>query len=304
MKKKRLAAKVRIITIVKILIPIVLIVGVGILAAPAVFFYKISHPGPFEEPLNPSYYLLDSSDIRATSNDGTEINGWWITGKEGAAGIVLSPGYGMSRSDVLSLAAALHAKGFNVLIYGQRGSSASTRKTSTLGLKESEDMLTAVHFVQERPESDRMRIGIWGVDVGAYSAILAAASVPEVRAIAADSVFESAYDFLDVKLDEEYGLNYRMLQSGCGLILKLICVGMGCPRGGELPVEVLSDRALLFITGENRLKLGRLTTALCNRLPSKKEIISFKTSRVHMMKGKEFPDYDSRVTDFFLQNLQ
>ncbi|MBN2317884.1 MAG: hypothetical protein JXR49_02355 [Acidobacteria bacterium] len=302
--KQRLPAKVRIVNIIKKILLAAVILGIVIVAIPSVLFYKVSHSGLAEEPLNPSYYLLKFSDVRVTSNDGKEINGWWIPGDDDSAGIILSPGYGMSRSDVLSLATELHSKDFNILIYGQRGSSASPQKMSTFGLKESEDLLPAIDFVQSRPECDRMRIGIWGVDVGAYSAMLAAASVPEVRAVAADSVFGSAYEFLDVKIEEKYGLNNRMLQFGCKQILKLLCMATGSPGGREISYKGLSECSFLFITGENRKKMGRLTASLYEKMPSKKEIISFETSRIHMMKGKEFQDYDRQVADFFLQNLQ
>ena len=142
------------------------------------------------------------------------------------------------------------------------------------------------------------------MDVGAYSALLAAASVPEVRAVVADSVFESAYEFLDVKIGEEYGVSNRLLLFGCRQILKLFCMMTGSSGDREIPVEDLSDCSLLFITGENRKKLGRLTTSLYEKMPPKKEIISFEASRIHMMKEKEFQDYDKQVTDFFLQNLE
>ncbi len=302
--KQRLPAKVRIFKLLKKMLIAFVILGVVIVAIPSVLFFTISHPDPVGEQLNPSYYLLEFSDIRATSDDGEEINGWWIPGGKGSAGIVLSPGYGMSRSDVLSLATALHSKGYNVFIYAQRGSSASARKTSTFGLKESEDMLHAIHFVQSRPESDRTSIGIWGVDVGAYSALLAAASVAEVRAIAADSAFESPYEFLDLMIDEEYGLNNRMLQFGCRQILRLFSTATGSPGVREMPFEGPYNCSFLFIIGENRKKLGRLTTSLYGKIPPKKEIISFGTSRIHMMKGEEFQDYDRQVTDFFLQSLR
>ncbi len=298
---KRLSLKGRIL---KVFLPAALILCACILAVPVVFFYKVSHLEPTAEPLNPSYYLLESSDVRVTSGDGNEINGWWIAGNQGAAGIVLSPGYGMNRSDVLSLATALHAKGFNILIFGQSCSSASTRKTSTFGLKESGDMLTAIQFVLKKPECDGTRIGIWGVDVGAYSALCAPEAVPGVRAIAADGPFDSPYDFMNLLIEEDYGLNYPMLQFGCRQILRLVSIGTGPPGSERIPGESLSDCALLFITGENRKKLGRLTAALYDRLSSKKEIISFETSRIHMMKGKEFQDYDRQVTDFFVQNLR
>ena len=302
--KQRLPAKVRIFKLLKKMLIAFVILGVVVVAIPSVLFFKISRPDSVGEQLNPSYYLLEFSDIRATSDDGKDINGWWIPGEQGFAGIVLSPGYGMSRSDVLSLATALHLKGFNILIYAQRGSSASADKTSTFGIEESGDLLSAIHFIQSRPESDQTRIGIWGVDVGAYSALLAAASIPEVKAVAADSVFESPYEFLDLMIDEEYGLNSRMLQFGCRQVLRLFCKATGSPVGREMPFEDLSNCTFLFIIGENRKKLGRLTTSLYSKMPPKKEIISFGTSRIHMMKGEEFQDYDRQVTDFFLQRMR
>ena len=104
-------------------------------------------------------------------------------------------------------------------------------------------------------------------------------------------------------IDEEYGLNNRMLQFGCRQILKLFCMATGSPGSGEVPFESFSNCSFLFITGENRKKLGRLTTSLYGKMPPKKEIVSFETSRIHMMKGEEFQDYDRQVTDFFLQRM-
>jgi len=301
---QRLPAKTRYINSIKKILPAVAILCVGILAIPSFLFYKATHPRESQEPLNPSYHLLKSSNIRITSLSDNEINGWWIPGTKGSAGIVLAPGHGMTRSDTLSLATVLHEKGFNILIYGQRGSSASSEKSSTLGLKETEDMLSILQFMQDMPESDPSRIGIWGVDVGAYSALQTAASVPEVRAIAVDSVFESVFDFLDIRIDEEFNLDNRILQFGCRQIFQVLYATSGLLGIKEIPIEKLADRSLLFITGENRQKLGQLTTALYNKLPAGKEMISFKTSRIHLMKGNEFQGYDRQVADFFQQNLQ
>ncbi|MBN2241532.1 MAG: hypothetical protein JW793_02485 [Acidobacteria bacterium] len=301
--KQRLTAKVRIVHTLGKLLLAVLVLGLIAIAAPGFLFYKVSRPAMAGETLDPSYYLLKYSTIRVHADNGRETDGWWIAGKRGAPGIVLYPGFGMTRSDVLSLASALSSAEFNILIFAQRGSGASPPQSSTFGLKESRDLISAIHSVQKRPESDPARIGIWGVDVGAYSALVAAGSIPEVRAIAADSVFESAYEFLDIRLGEAYGVRNRWLQFGCGQMLKLLSAATGSAGGNEIPFESLSDRSLLLIQGGNRRELGRLTGDLYAKLRSKKEMISFDTSRVHMMKGEEFQDYDRRVTDFFLRNL-
>jgi pimeloyl-ACP methyl ester carboxylesterase len=286
------------------ILPAAIILGLGILAIPCLLVYKVSIFRMSQETLDPSLHLLEFSDVRIISRDGNEIHGWWIPGVAGFAGIVLAPGFGMNRSDALSLATVLHKEGFSILVYGQRGSSASSEKASTLGLKEDKDMLSILQFIQERPEIDPSRIGIWGVDVGAYSALQAAATEPEVRAIAADSVYESISNFLDIRIDEEFHLENRLLQFGCEQVYRLFYITSGSLSDKGIPVEKLVDRSLLFITGENRKKLGFLTTALYEKLPSEKEIISFKTSRVHLMKEEDFQGYDRRVADFFLQNLQ
>ena len=301
---QRLPTKTRFINSIKKILPAAILMGIGILAIPSFLFYKATYPEASQEPANPSYHLLKSSDVRITSLSNNEMNGWWIPGIKGSAGIVLAPGYGMTRSDALSLAVVLHAEGFNILIYGQRGSSASSKRSSTLGLKEAEDMLSVLQFIKDRPETDSTRIGIWGVDIGAYSALQAASSVPEVRAIALDGVFESVFDFLDVRIDEELHLDNRILQFGCRQIFRVVYATSGSLGIKEIPDEKLADRSLLFITGENRQKLGNLTTALYDKLPARKEMISFKTSRIHLMKGNELQGYDRQVTDFFRQNLQ
>ena len=300
---QRLSAKSYFIANIKLILPAAIFLIAGLIAVPVLVVYLVTH-SETQESLNPSYYLLSSSDIRITANEGTEISGWWIPGEEGSAGIVLAPGYGMSRSEALSLAAALHDKGFNILIFGQRGSSASSEKSSTLGLKEKEDMLLAVQFLQSRPESDRSRVGIWGVDIGAYSALQAAISVPEVRAIAADSVYESILDFLDIRIEEELNLDNGLLQFGCRQVFRLLHIPSGSLGSLKLPVEQLPDRPYLFITGENRKRLGQLAATLYEKLPSKKEIVSLKTSRVRLTKGNESKEYDSEVADFFQQYLQ
>jgi pimeloyl-ACP methyl ester carboxylesterase len=301
---QRVSAKAYFLSSIKIILPAAILLIAGIIAIPSVLVYLITHPDS-QEPINPSYYLLTSSDVRITADDGTDINGWWIPGEEDSPGIALATGYGMSRSGALSLATELHKRGFNILIPAQRGSSVSSEKSSTFGLKESGDMLSALRFLKHRPESNNALIGIWGVDVGAYSALQAAADSPEVRAIAADSPYDSIYDFLDVRLEEEFVLENRLIQFGCRQIFRLIRITSGSLSGTRIPVERLSDRSLLLIRGDNRKKLGELTSALYEKLPSpKKELISLKTSRVRLTKEGESKEYDMIVADFFQQNLK
>lgn len=302
--RQRLPVTARISRGARILLPtaVLLIVCVG--AFPGIVLYQITRPAASREPTDPSFYMLESSDIEVTSDGGDRIQGWWIPGGDGAAGVILAPGFGMSRSDALSLAAALQKNGFNVFLYGQRGGSASHEKSSTFGLKEAGDMLLAVQFVQSRAESGRTHIGLWGVDVGAYAALQAAATIPEVRAIAADSAYASISDFLNVRISEEFELDHPLLRFGCIQIFRIRHMASGALRARRIPVEKLSGRSILIVTGDNRKTLGRMATALYDTLPPGAEKVSLETSRIHLMEGDALQDYDALMVDFFRKNLQ
>ena len=302
--KRQTPARIQSGKLFRAILPAVAIVVIGVLVILGFFIYKISYPGAVPESVNPSHYLLPSLDILMSSTKGKAIPAWWIPGLKGAPGIILSPGYGMSRSDALSLAVELREKGFNLLVYDQRGSGGAPRGASSLGLYETEDMLGAVQYMRDRPESDGEKIGIWGVDIGALAAFRAAAVSPEVRAVAADSVFQSPSDFLNYRIEEDFGLNNRVLQFGCHQIFKLVHLRGSISSNTELPLRQLSERNILFIKGENRRRLGYRTTAIYDALKPQKELISFKTARVHLMSGEDLKSYDRQVVNFFHLNLK
>ena len=282
-------------------LPAAIILIAGALAILGVLVYKLSYPGAVQETANPSHYLLPSLEVTVPAGK-KDLPGWWIPGLKSAPGIILAPGYGMSRSDALSLAAALHEAGFNLLVYTPRGS--TEKSASTLGLRETADMLEAIKLVQGRPESNRERLGIWGVDVGANAALRAAAECKEVRAIIADSAFESVADFLGYKIAEDFGVDSRILQLGTYQIFRLAHIAGGAFKGGALDPQALSDRTILFIKGENRQGLGNLATAIYDKIQPQKEMISFKTARVRVMSGEDLRSYDRHVTNFFHLNLR
>jgi hypothetical protein len=289
---------------IQLILPAAAILVVGAGAIFSILIYKISHPEAVPEAVNPSYYLMPSLEVNIPSVNDTQIPAWWIPGLKGAPGIILATGYGMNRSDGLSLAAVLHQDGFNLLVFSQRGSYVALSRASTLGLYEAEDMLNAVRFLQKRPESNGTRVGIWGVDVSARGALKAAATFPEIQAIAADSVFDLVSDFLDFRIAEDFGLNNRIIAFGCYQVFRLAYLFSGIPMSEQLPLQAISDRAVLFIKGDNRKLLGSLTAAVYDKVLPQKEMISLKTARIHLMSGEDLRNYDRQVASFFHLNLQ
>jgi uncharacterized protein len=298
------AAKAQFGRLFRTILPACAILLAGIVVIIGVLIYRISNPGDVPEGLNPSqyFYSLPSLEVSIPSTRSPEIAGWWIPGLKDAPGIILAPGYGMNRVDALSLASALHQEGFNLLIYNQRGNGPSSKGASTLGLYEAKDMEDAIHFMQNRPESNPKSIGIWGVDVGANAAMKAAAQFPEVRAIVADSLYEDIADFLSYRIAEDFGLDNRLIQFGCYQIFRLIHP-KAFSMNDKLPLQALSDRTILFVKGENRKGLAPLTAAIYGQIRPQKEMISLKCSRIHMMSGEDLKNYDRQITNFFHLNL-
>jgi hypothetical protein len=99
-------------------------------------------------------------------------------------------------------------------------------------------------------------------------------------------------------------LDNWVFRLGCSQIFRLTHLVSSLSFDERLPLQMLSDRTILFIRGENRMGLGRLTTALYNSIASQKEMISLKTSRVRLMNGEALASYDGQVADFFHRNLQ
>jgi uncharacterized protein len=303
-QRPAIATKVQIGRFFRTVLPACTILLAGIAVILGILVYKISNPGEVPEGLNPSqyFYSLPSLEVSILSAREPEIAGWWIPGLRDAPGVILAPGYGMNRVDALSLAAALHQDGFNLLVYGQRGSGASSKGASTLGLYEANDMADAIRFMQNRPECNHERLGIWGVDVGAYAALKAAAQFPQVRAIVADSLYESVADFLSYRIAEDFGLDNRLVQLGCYQIFRLVHP-KAFSMSDKLRLQALSDRTLLFIKGENRKGLAPFTTAVYDQIQPQKEMISLKCSRIHLMSGDDLKNYDRQVASFFHLNL-
>jgi pimeloyl-ACP methyl ester carboxylesterase len=284
------------------IIPAALVVLTGILVVVALLVYRLVHPVEAPEDINPSHFLIPSQDVLLTAHDGAEMPAWWIPGTKGAPAIILVPGHGMSRADSLSLASALRQKGFHGLTFDLRGSGAVPIGSSSLGPMESMDLLGAINFVRTRPEADKARIGIWGVDVGAWAALTAAAARPEVAALAVDSVFTSPSDFVRARLAEDFGSAGRMAQFGCSLLFRAYSLMRGIAHR-EIPLQALADRSVLFIQGENRRDLARTTESLYDRLKSQKEMISVPKSRVRRMTGEELRNYDRQVSNFFALHM-
>jgi dienelactone hydrolase len=160
-------------------------------------------------------------------------------------------------------------------------------------------MLSAIDFAASKPDVDGGRLGIWGVDVGARAALMAAGQREAVRAVAADSAYDTIDEYLSLRVEEETGLSHPVVQLGCRYVFTLYQRVRPASLSNEIVLAPLADRSVLFIQGENRKSVAALTAALYERLQPQKEMISLSKARVRMMNAEMLEAYDRRVAHFF-----
>ena len=166
-----------------------LIVGLPVLVHHGVSTYV--HP-PRKLPVStPARVGLAYSDVVLQTRDGLRLAAWSVPGPRPDA-LILIHGIGNNRDDLLPVARDLRARGYNLLLLELRAHGQSEGDTSTLGVHEVEDVRAALNFLKQQPGVDPRRIGVWGMSLGSSVAIMSAAALPELRAVAADSVFASA----------------------------------------------------------------------------------------------------------------
>ena len=108
---------------------------------------------------------------------------------------------------------------------------------------------------------------------------------------------------MNIRIHEDLGWDSRVIRLGCMRVFRLYALASGKSADEGVRVENLSDRSLLFLEGENRPELGRLTTALYSRVRPQKELITLPVARTRMMNGEDSRNYDRQVTNFFELNL-
>jgi pimeloyl-ACP methyl ester carboxylesterase len=165
----------------------------------------------------PAALNLAFDDVSFPARGGdVRIAGWFIP-QQSSRAIVLVHGKDSSRADefqghFVDLAAALHARGFAVLMIDMRGHGRSGDAHFSFGLDERRDVEGAVDWLKTqgfRPGS----IGVLGVSMGAASSIGAVADDPDIGALVEDSSYAAIYPIIQEQWRGASGLPEFFLPS-------------------------------------------------------------------------------------------
>ena len=198
-------------------------------------------------PQTPSEVGLTVTSVEFYSSDGVSLRGWWTPGQASKAVIIFCHGLNRSRLELMERAAEASRAGYGVLLFDFRGHGQSGTAYRTLGIHEMKDVCAAGQAVRDRA-ANRPQV-LWGVSMGASTALLAAQRCKPFKAVVADSSFLSFRETISHHVKLFFGLPSFPFAN---LIIGITKMRMGMnPDDGDVEASVrqMNDVPILFIAG-------------------------------------------------------
>jgi pimeloyl-ACP methyl ester carboxylesterase len=307
------------------LMPVVGLLSLGVCAAALYLAWAVTRPPKQAYILTPANYeKISVRGVKATEEtwenaDGTKARGWLLRGDEGAPAVVLLHSYGSDRSSLLNLGVKLNeATNFTVLWPDLRGHGPEPlASATTFGAREAEDLTAAVKFLraQRTPQQRALvgrQIGLYGVELGGYAALRAAARAAageQPAALVLDSVPAAPDDLLHEALRARTGIEAGFVRTGVRLGAKVLLLGgyENAPAC-ELARNVKGTTVLL-LTGRDAGYLRASTQALAQCFPPEANVESrddlpVTGLRVSSSTGVVGETYDLLFIDYFARTLR
>jgi esterase/lipase len=233
------------------------------------------------------------------------LEGWFIPSVRGGPVVFLCHGYKSNRSELLTLASTFQENGYNLFLFDFRAHGTSPSSLCSLGIKETEDLLSAIRMVTARPDVDPDRAGIWGVSLGAYVALSAAIENPTVKTLVLDTPFDSPARFIELQTSEILGIDNFVFNKLARFGFFLTNLPKTAPEAETLMkrLSALKGRDKFFITSEETLRLETQTLNIFNNTPEPKELIRLKHSKTSILYDVDRKNYENTIVEFFRKHL-
>lgn len=251
-----------------------------------------------------------------SNKDGSQSRGWLLRGTANAPAIILLHRYGADRSWLLNLGVKLNeATNFTILWPDLRGHGENPLvKWTTFGTQESGDVSAAINYLASLKNAKGQpvvgdQIGIYGVELGAYAGLEAAANDTGVRALALDSVPSDPDQLVETVVKERTGFDRRLLYNLARGGMRLYLFKQYQNASACSAASNLIDRDVLLIAGAGGgvLHDSTLVLARCFPDPSKVDVNSdllVTGFNLPTASSEQSEAYDRRIIDFFDKSLR
>ncbi len=277
------------------------------LAAVYALVFAFVHPA--RQPLNgtPTRLGLRYENVAFRAPDGPRIKGWFVSPKGGGPRgvIIVCHGYPGNRADLLKVSGFLSRAGFAVLAFDFRSLGESEGDLCTIGFREVGDVEGAVAYLKNRPDTRGLPLGIYGISMGGAVALQAAAKLPALRAVVADSPYAS--------LDRAVAQRFRCYAGDAGGALLGVparwfgdrLIGVDSATVAPLAhISAISPRPVFLIYGDaDRLILPDDSRRLFAAARSPKQVWRIRGAGHVGGYGVAGAEYERRVAGFFARAL-
>lgn len=234
---------------VTILIALAVVLGLPIISRGKAL--GLVHPERTSPSAVPTDYgILEWQEVSFESPDGVKLSGWYFPPTDQVnRTIVFVHGLGNNRDHLLPEAGILASQGYGGLLFDLRNHGQSEGEVTTFGVNEIRDVQGAVDFLLARPEVNPDGIAILGHSMGASISLMAAAEIPEIQAVVAESAYASLEGNIDYGVEALTGLPAFPFAD---LIAFFAQQEAGFDVSESSPISVLDQiapRPILFIQG-------------------------------------------------------
>jgi len=133
--------------------------------------------------------LADEIEEVSIAGPRGALSAWYLPARNGCT-LICCHGIHDNKGQWLEQVARLHERnGYGALLFDFTGHGASDGRMVTYGVEEQRDVRAVVAYLRERGDVNMDGLAIMGYSLGAITSVLAAATMPELRAVVIESGF-------------------------------------------------------------------------------------------------------------------
>ena len=308
--------------LLKSLLPIVLVIALAVVGFFSFVVYCVSRPAKRPYVVTPQGFsqisgrAIKVTDETWTTKDNRSSRGWLLRGAEGAPAVVLLHRYGGDRSWLFNLGVKINeTTNFTILWPDLRGHGETPLvKWSSLGAHEGDDVLAALDFLRTLQSENRKKLvgemfGIYGVELGAYSALKATSREAQIKVLVLDSVTTSPDALMNTAVSTCIGFDNGFVQYFSRTAMKFYLLGGYDSMPACDYARTIRETRVLLLSGNDAGQLKDATAALQNCFPVPGNVetrtdLPLSGFSLPSATGEQGEAYDRVVIDFFDRNLR
>lgn len=308
--------------LIKSLLPIALVIVLAVVGSVSFVVYCVSRPEKQPYVVTPESFsrisgrAIKVTDEKWTNRDGRNARGWLLKGAEGAPAVVLLHRYGGDRSWLFNLGVKINeTTNYTILWPDLRGHGENPPiKWTALGSREGDDLLDALQYLRGLKSENQKtlvgeRFGIYGVELGAYSAVKAARGNDQIKVLVLDSVVKSPNDLLNTAIANCVGLENSLVQFFSRTAMRLYLAGGYDNTDACEFANAIQNQRVLLLSGADAGTLREATTSLqsCFLTPTNVQMRSdlpLSGYSLPSATGEQGEAYDRIVIEYFDRNLR